>query len=270
MNVQQIRVLLTSFPVVYSVGVVGGALIGSGVTQLVLTKKIEAKYAAISDAEIAEAREMYKRRFKEGEYADLEKLAGPVEEEVPYVKGVFDATVRSNPMVDEAVRIASEQQYVSYDNRTAPVVQPPEEKIEIVGSQQTRIWDNHEIVETGEYDREEEDRKKAEGTPYILEHDTFYDNDLGHEQFTLTYFEEDDVLVDEKDRPIPNKDAVIGAGNLRFGVGTDQGNVVLIHNPAIGVDYEVTRDKGSYSKEILNYDPQERKRSVGRFRDSDD
>ena len=82
MNIQQIRILLTSFPVVYSVGVVGGALVGSGVTQLVLTKKIEAKYSAIADAEIAEAREMYKRRFKEGEFADLATLGEKYEEEV--------------------------------------------------------------------------------------------------------------------------------------------------------------------------------------------
>lgn len=271
MNTQQLRVILTSFPVVYSVGVVGGALVGSGVTQLVLTKKLEKKYAAIADKEIAEAREMYKRRFKDGEFADLEALGEKYEAEAPAEPEYNrSAEARNNPMVDEAVKIASEQQYVSYNDRTPVRVQPLEEKIEIVGSQQKRIFDDHEIIETGDYNAEEEQAKKAAGKPYILEHDVFYDNDLNHPQSTLTYFEEDDVLIDEKDRPIPNKDSAIGAGNLRFGVGTDQANVVLIHNPTLGVDYEVTRDKGSYAREILNYEPVERKRPVGRFRDTDE
>jgi hypothetical protein len=271
MNLSMIREVIRSPAVIYVGGVLGGAMVGSGVTMLVLTKRIEAKYAAISDAEIAEAREMYKRRFKEGEFADLSALGEKYLEqtEEPAVQE-FVTSARDNPMVQEAVRLATEQQYVSYDTRTIPVVQTPEEKIEIVGSQQKRVFDDHPIIDTGEYDRAEEDQKKAEGKPYILEHDTFYDNDLGREQFTLTYFEEDDVLVDEKDRPIPNKDSVVGAGNLRFGVGTDQANVVLLHNPSIGVDYEVTRDKGSYAREILNYEPQERRRPVGRFRDTDD
>jgi hypothetical protein len=271
MNLQHLRIILTSFPVIYSVGVVGGGLVGAGITQLVLTKKIEAKYAAISNAEIAEAREMYKRRFKDGEFADLEALGEKYQEqaEEPVAKA-FISSARDNPMVQEAVRLAGEQQYVSYNERGIKPPQPEEERIEIVGSQQTRIWDNHEIVETGEYDADEEKAKQDAGKPYILEHDAFYDNADGHVQTTLTYFEEDDVLVDEHDRPIPNKDGVIGAGNLRFGCGTDQGNVVLIHNPTIGVDYEITRDKGSYSREILGYEPKERRRPVGRFRDTDD
>jgi len=257
--------IVTAPAFTYTVGVVGGGLLGSGITMLVLEKKIEAKYAAIADREIAEAKELYKRRFKEGEYADLTVL-GEKYADIPEAK----PEVRGNDMVLEAQRIAEEARYVPYNNPGAQVVQPEEEKIEVIGSIRKSVWDDQPIIETGDFDPEAERLKKEQSKPYVLEHDAFYENDFNREQYTLTYFEEDDVLVDDKERPIPNKDNVVGAGNLRFGYGTDQKDVVLIHNPLLGVDYEVTRDKGSYAREILNYEPKERRKAVGKFRDSDE
>ena len=267
MNTHILR-LITSPKVIYVVGVVGGGLIGSGVTILVLEKKIEKKYSDIADREITEAKEFYKRQFKADEFADLSLVV----EDLEVVATVAVDTTQQirNDMVAEASRIAEAAHYVSYNDRSTAVAQTEEERVEVVGSIRKSVWDDRSLIETDEFDPEGERMKQAQGKPYILDHDAFYENPDERKQFTMTYYEEDDVLLDEADRPVPNKTSLVGEGNLRFGYGTHQENIVLIHNPLIGVDYEVTREKGSWARDVLRFEPKERKRSPGKFRDSDD
>jgi hypothetical protein len=68
---------------------------------------------------------------------------------------------------------------------------------------------------------------------------------------TYTYYSGDDVLVGEDERPIPHGDAVVGQGNLKFGHGTDDENVVYVRNDQLRLEMEICRTNSSFEEEVL-------------------
>mgnify|MGYP006274408799 FL=1 len=85
--------------------------------------------------------------------------------------------------------------------------------------------------------------------PYIIHQDEYFGKETEYTQSTLTYYAADDILVDEKEVPIYNYKSV--TGELRFGHGSDDQNVVYIRNDRLSGEYEVIRDSGSYEVEVL-------------------
>lgn len=102
------------------------------------------------------------------------------------------------------------------------------------------------------------DREANPGKPYVISHEEFTDNADQHEQTTLTYYVEDDTLVDERDMPVDNVEYLVGEDNLRrFGAGSDDSNVVLVRNEQVSMDFEITKDNRSYKKHVLGLDDEE-------------
>lgn len=111
---------------------------------------------------------------------------------------------------------------------------------------------------------EEEEVEQPELPPFekkkikpieLITSDEFFDTENTHEKITLVYYEGDDTLADERDGIIPNANAVIGPDAVdNFGEGSDDPNVVYVRNNKSSCDFEVVRNTGSYSKEILGYD----------------
>lgn len=95
--------------------------------------------------------------------------------------------------------------------------------------------------------------------PYIISNEMFEDSELQYNQNTLTYYQGDRVLVDEKDQPIPIK-SVVGESNLKFGSASGDLNLVYIRNEKLEVDFEILRSYGSYSEEVLGVPARETKR----------
>ncbi len=91
--------------------------------------------------------------------------------------------------------------------------------------------------------------------PYIIHKDEFEGEEHGFSQVTYTYFAEDDVLVGEDERPLPNADIVVGQDNLQFGHGSEDGNVVYVRNVSLQLEMEITRDPRSYEETVLGLDP---------------
>lgn len=73
-------------------------------------------------------------------------------------------------------------------------------------------------------------------------------------QRDLTYFEEDDILVDEDERPIDNW--IEATGPLTFGHGSGDPNIVFIRNRKLGAEYEITRFPYSYQEGVLGVSPE--------------
>jgi hypothetical protein len=71
----------------------------------------------------------------------------------------------------------------------------------------------------------------------------------------LTFFEEDGVLVDEREMPIPDVDGVVGEGNMdKFGMFTNgDKNTVYIRNEKMCMDFEVLRNEGSYGRDVAGF-----------------
>jgi hypothetical protein len=199
----------------------GGAIgfaIGCAGMYFVCNKQLKVKYEQIADAEIREMKERY------------------LEKEKKLVRIQEDIARQPKPNLDAMME----------DLKYKPPEAEPEEEVdgevEVVDSR----WDYRD---TWDYDREVRNRSRE--IPFVLHKDEF-DAEEDATQVTVTYFEGDDVLVDEKDEVITKKDEVVGMDNLsQFGHGSGDPNVVYVRNAHLGVDYEILRHKGHYAKEVL-------------------
>jgi hypothetical protein len=90
--------------------------------------------------------------------------------------------------------------------------------------------------------------------PYIISFDAYDSTEVGYEQFSLTWFEGDEVMVDFADEIVSAErvEQTIGADNLtKFGKDGNDENVIYVRCEKFNMDFEVTRSAGKYSVEVL-------------------
>ncbi len=210
-------------------------------------KRLEKKYADLSEQEIREAKEFYKQKAKAGDYSDPSVLAEKYDDFEKVDEDLNPDYERDTEMVKQAVTILKENRYVSYDQPSAVV--SIEEVLEVKASIAKNVFDSHDPDDDFDFDVQGE--KRDAGRPYIVEEEEFDENEDDRTQQSLTYYEDDDVLVDENDQHIRNVDGIVGADNLKFGHGSKNKDFVYIANDQFNVYYEVKRAKGSYSEQVL-------------------
>jgi hypothetical protein len=95
--------------------------------------------------------------------------------------------------------------------------------------------------------------------PKIISQGEFMENPTEYAQSTLTYYEVDQVLTDERDNVIENKVGTIGSPGIfsMFGMDSSDPNTVHVRNPRLQMEFELVRHRGSYAKEILGLDDHE-------------
>jgi hypothetical protein len=104
-------------------------------------------------------------------------------------------------------------------------------------------------------------------TPYVISVEEFQHDRQDFDKTTITYYDLDDTLCDEREQPIPDVDYVVGRDSLEhFGDRSDDPNIVYVRNEKLGTDYEVMRDMRSYTSAVLGYDdePETKKKSPPR------
>ena len=204
---------------------------GSGVTYLLLRNKLARKYEIIAMGEIVEARKYYAKLNKAEGYSDPSELAKKYEEE----KDEEDA------VVDNYETLVGD---LGYDGLQSAELRDEEPK-------SNNIWLNGApMVPNSQYDPEIEQRDPS--VPYVLTEEEFMEGELDHSQVSLTYYEEDDVLLGADEIPIEEIDATLGRHNLdRFGYGSNDNNLLYIRNERIQVDYEVIRTGASYAQMMM-------------------
>jgi hypothetical protein len=111
------------------------------------------------------------------------------------------------------------------------------------------------------------------GKPYIISARQFVSTHP-HKTASLTWYDEDGVLADSQDKPVPDVEEVVGEENMeRFGVGSDDNSIVYIRNDKLDVAFEVVLDQRSYAQVVMGADPADprvQKRSKQRQRMSAD
>lgn len=111
--------------------------------------------------------------------------------------------------------------------------------------------------EENEWDNDEEyidEEAKAEG-PFIISIDSFQNEYESFSKNTLTYFEKDGVIADDRDEVIVDYLAYIGDEALdSFGEGSDDPNLVYVRNLSKEADYEIVKDPTAYQETVLGYD----------------
>lgn len=126
-----------------------------------------------------------------------------------------------------------------------PAYEPP--RVTDLGKDRNVGWD---------YKTELEGR--LAGQPYVIHQDEFNNHETGYSQTTYTYYDVDDVLVDEGNgHPLPHADIIVGVDNLKFGHGTDDVDVVFVRNDRLELEMEICRVHDSYEEKVLGIDPDE-------------
>ena len=115
------------------------------------------------------------------------------------------------------------------------------------------------FVESDDWNYELEIAKRTTEEPYILHRDEFFEDEKDYTQSTFTYYAGDEILVDEDDKPIYNHEQI--TGQLQFGHGSGDANVVYIRNDRRKAEYEVIFDQGLYSVEVLGLEIEDNQRT---------
>lgn len=215
----------------------------SGVAVYILTKKkMELKFYKLMDEEAAATKEYYKQLYKQDEYSDPEALLESLHNETIITEERYIPVEDQEIVVDESEPDSSED-----EPEVVNILVKPDDKFNL----------------------EEEMANRTEDAPYILHRDEFMQGALGYEQTTLTYFEGDDVLVDERDQVVDDTEGTVGNDNLlKFGHGSKDNNVVYIRNDRLELDIEVLRSRGKYTQEVLGFIEHSDK-SIRKFRRDD-
>ena len=207
-----------------------GGYIGYSVAKKQLTTVYEAQLAE----ETANARAYYSRLHKTDEYSTPAAAARKLRAEAD-----LQITPEEASVATEAVKALS--RYRGDDVETVSVaVARTEESLEV-------------FAQRGETDTNE-------GEPYLISQTEFLACESGYLQATLTYYDADDVLLDEDESRIDDVDAKVGARNLtRFGELSSDSNAVYIRNDKLEMEYEVLRLSGSYAVIVLGVDSEPEK-----------
>lgn len=100
-----------------------------------------------------------------------------------------------------------------------------------------------------EWDMDAEVAARNPDEPYILHVDEFVNEEMDFDQETLEYYAGDDIITDTDSTPIYNYRGLIG--ELKFGHGSKDPNVVYIRNEKIHREWEVLLNPGSYAEEVM-------------------
>ena len=109
----------------------------------------------------------------------------------------------------------------------------------------------HNIFENADpyWNQEAEMSNRSKEAPYVIHCEEYIADEMGYRQTTVTYYAADDILVDEFEVPVHNHAGLMG--ELPFGHGSNDPNIVYIRNEAIHMEWEVLRDPDSYQNVVL-------------------
>lgn len=222
--------------VILSVTAAASAVVSGAIVYQVTKRRLKYHYEAIAEEEIRQAREHYQNKSamlaKTGEYSDPEEMA------------------RNRGLLDEAQEIIEENHYVS--GAKVAEITPIPSKIEADHvrrevAETINIFTESRTLE--DWDQEEEEKTRTPHQPYIITFDEFHENVNDWTQATVTWFEEDDTLVDDKGDPINIGEELVGEDNLHyFGKGSKDNNVVYVRNEQTEMEFEIRRASGSFAQ----------------------
>lgn len=90
---------------------------------------------------------------------------------------------------------------------------------------------------------------RTKDTPYLISVDEYHDEYNHWEKQSVTYFAGDNIIAYEDDTVMMDPDETIGIINLsRFGVMSEEENIVYVRNHRLNIDYEIVLDDGKYSE----------------------
>jgi hypothetical protein len=96
--------------------------------------------------------------------------------------------------------------------------------------------------------------RRSNSMIYVITLKEFADEQEDYEKVTLTWYKEDNALLDQRNIPIRDVDGTIGTEFHKwFGYESGSDFVVYVRNNGLEHDFEVVLNEGSYAGEVLNY-----------------
>lgn len=241
------------------------AAAGGAIAYLVTKKRLELKFEELLAQEVAETKKFYAKLHKKDEFATPEAVLGAIDAG----DEALEAVVVEIEEYTETVKDLGYGEGLGYNEDETPGPVPEEPEV-VEASRRQNVFDNSKDSDD-EWDYETELRERMIDSPYILHHDEYFQGELDYQQVTLTYFEGDDVLMDEKDQPISDTDDTVGDINLtRFGHGSKDKNIVYVRNDRLEVDFEIVRSTGEYTAEVLGFRHSDSSSKLRKFRSDDE
>lgn len=242
--------------------------VAGGAVAYFVTKKT---FAERAQRDIDEVKASYAERF-EGKkvvnvYGDMPGPAQPGDDTIKTPVGTI-----SREEMKQAKEFVERLGYA-----TVPPGVTEENEPEVAEDRSVSIYDREPDTNVGQevesplligYDR---DALRAAHKPYLISHEEFHNTETEWDKMSIMYYEDDDVLTDEKDRPVDDIDYLIGEKHLDF-FGLRSGgdkNQVFIRNPQLSSDFEVTRHADAYTVVVLGIPKDSDKVGVLRMRSGD-
>lgn len=252
MNENQIKIL-SGFGL-FSLGLVIGGCFGYFFDK----KKLQAEYSRISKEEIASVKEHYSKFRKEGPYNSPTKIV-----EQKYGDKISDLdydTVdkEDEPHVNDEGLVVDEHGVPLYDlNASEGTVTP--------------VRDGLTEWERQERGYHEPPSERDPYNPYVISALEFMDEMEGEfDKITITYFEGDNTLCDERDEILDDIEGLVGSDSLsQFGVKSDDPNVVYVRNEKLKIDFEIVLDPQNYGEIVGGFREKKDNPGFRKFREED-
>lgn len=223
--------------------VIGGALIGAGVTYLVVTKR----YERILEKEIRQVKDHYAaQQAKRNE--EVKEAIRVANENVK--KGVREVSQeRANEEDLEA--LAKRLQDHGYKPDDLLDSQSDEERVEVLESMAIDLEEDAFVdIEDVQPPRERQEHA------FVISRQEYDETEGRHDKVTLYYYVVDDILVGSDEQIVDDVEYVVGNDALTsFGRDSGDRNIVFVRNDRISTDFEVIRDPRSYSETVLGFRP---------------
>ena len=243
------------------------------------------KYQKLADAEIESVKDVYARKYKESPYSTPKEAAetlGVVYADKPGVdrinhesfRGVDLKSVYVDEINETAEKILAKNYGLSTENSRFIDAESAKEKLAQVMSiedaeQMDRpdidYIDPEDVVPNVVFDKSEsadppgtrypptERPPTGDKIPYPISIEEFME-DNENNKVTLTYYDGDDVLTDERDDVVRNISSLIGDDFLiNFGNRSGDESIVYVRNEKLHLDAEVVRDERKYTEVILGH-----------------
>lgn len=238
-------------------GIVAGMEIGR--------RKAQADFETRLAEEIEQTKEFYSAVRKTGDFETPEKAVQKLQPDVE-VK-IVDGEKGDKPFVKyNQTLVQAADAVLSYQGKE-PIEElakgEPEVQVEVA----VNVFEESSKAANFNTEAENEWRLENPGLPYVITIEEFMAAEKEYEQVDLTYFRQDDMLVDDKDEEVPDSDGTVGNLNLtRFGQGSRDPRIVYVRNDEKELDFCIALDSGSYLEKIAGLSEPSGKH-VGKFRD---
>lgn len=203
-----------------------GLFIGGGVTYLV----IKDRYKRLTEEEVASVRDSFEKIYerKARQLAD-DWNSQPDPEESAKAK-------------EEYRTIVANSEYETVSDHV------PEEAVAYIHTKDADVEvhsedENFEVTVATESD-------PNPNKPYVIDVVDFMNNG-DYDNITMTYWTQEDILVDEREEIIHEVDSLIGRNNLNFFDEHPNEDTVYIRNNKEEVDFEIIKDTRSYAQVVL-------------------